>query len=463
MTRPRLDMRPEGLILTLIWLATAVACSDSTGPDTDDTESGMGTLRVVVATDGLLQDPDGYAVAVDGAAPMAFSVNDEQELSLASGTYEVVLTGQAPNCVPHTNPSGFATVVRDQQSTLTWNITCFQDPLLYTRRESSGRSDIYVLEADGAFEARLTDADNLFYNFFSDGAWSPDRTHVAFSSATEDDFFDYDVYVTALNKSAVYRHQAAGTQAAPAWSSDGEQLLFNGAGAGGDGDIFVANAQLGNVVAVIGTPDRWDGSPSWSPDDTQLVFSGEPIDNQGAPAARLYIANADGTGVDELSSPDEGFSDTSPVWSPDGTRILFKRENTTTIRSSLWVIRSDGTALTQLLGEELSYEARAMWNPDGSRVLFGSCADDECTAQDAWTVRADGTGATPITTSGNEYPVAWNATMTFGGAVAAGTTILTVEPSGGEQASSLYRMAPDGSERTLLTAGADPLPSVAWR
>src|SRR5438034_1699755 len=52
----------------------------------------------------------------------------------------------------------------------------------------------------------------------------------------------------------------------------------------------------------------------------------------------VYVMNADGSGVTQLT-PNDGFDDTGPVWSPDTTQIAFERDRKSTrLNSSHTVI-----------------------------------------------------------------------------------------------------------------------------
>jgi TolB protein len=72
-------------------------------------------------------------------------------------------------------------------------------------------------------------------------------------------------------------------------------------------------------------------------------------------ALRIYLANADGSGVTPLT-PGE-----APAWSPDGSRIAFHRGG------GIYVINADGTN-----ERFLRAGANPSWSPNGEEIAFNS-------------------------------------------------------------------------------------------
>ena len=124
----------------------------------------------------------------------------------------------------------------------------------------------------------------------------------------------------------------------------------------------------------IASNARTFSKPRWSPDGTKIAY----ISNTHA----VWIVNADGTEMHQITHPQSGEFDLGVSWSPDGTHLVFSRShhevscdgNCELYRDQLRVTTvggGDGTVIdarqTTTPDAEYLFE-QIDWSPDGSRI-----------------------------------------------------------------------------------------------
>ena len=191
-----------------------------------------------------------------------------------------------------------------------------------------------------------------------------------------------------------------------AWSPDNRQIAF--LSEGGNAAIKEKNADGSGVHTVCGVTRCGQGldDPNWSPDGRRLVFSnqngGPSTEGYTSPRA-IWIANADGSGVRQLTQPNCSVAmlgpdsrgcavDTGPVWSPNGRLIAFARSNaripylphaTGPARlPGIEVMRADGSHLHRISTCRGSAEfwcyfhLPIAWAPDGKAIAYTQVSSD---------------------------------------------------------------------------------------
>jgi Tol biopolymer transport system component len=144
------------------------------------------------------------------------------------------------------------------------------------------------------------------------------------------------------------------------WSADGRKLVFRrfvDSGLAGERvDLYVVNADgtgLRNLTRVSCTGlCRTNEEPAWAPNGKRIAFVRTigplPANGGPPPIVGIFLMNADGTHVQQVSQrrPNSGTEDHAPAWSPDGRRIAFMRANNTAKppgASVVYVMNADGT------------------------------------------------------------------------------------------------------------------------
>ncbi|MEJ5225651.1 MAG: protein kinase, partial [Anaerolineales bacterium] len=154
--------------------------------------------------------------------------------------------------------------------------------------------------------------------------------------------------------------------------------------------------------------------PSWSPDGQRLVFV-SPCLSRSTDYYRgsgLYIINADGSGLEFLTTSFEG--NFEPAWSPNGKWIAYtvlKRVNEKPY-TQIYLINLIDKSIRILAGDVDVSTYQAAWNPDGSQIAFSRLRFG---ASQIWYMRVPDTGvgsdATWMARSGDkflDYLPAWS-------------------------------------------------------
>ncbi|WP_109212358.1 MULTISPECIES: PD40 domain-containing protein [Microbacterium] len=160
---------------------------------------------------------------------------------------------------------------------------------------------------------------------------------------------------------------------AQAWSPDGARIALEGwddADASRNGAYSSTYPDGTGLVRISTARDGAHDIPAdYSPDGTELVIYRASIDGEWDQGGTLAIAQADGSGVRDLPTP--GVTPSWWVrWSPDGERLLFATGRMQGA-GALWTIRPDGSDLTALYrAPEGMYPITPVWSPDGTHILF---------------------------------------------------------------------------------------------
>lgn len=199
-----------------------------------------------------------------------------------------------------------------------------------------GNLEIYTMDSDGTNQMRLT------FNEVTDAApaWSPNGQQIVFYSYRDNNKnahtgVNVEIYVMDADGGNQRRlTHCLGIDAFPHWSPDRNQIAFDSTRNGGknqDLNIFVMDTDGDNIRQITNV---WFASrPRWSPNGKQIAYEGFIGDNR-----EILVINADGTGRFKVSQPRQDTDMFLGGWSPDGKQIVYKETVDLNLENSFVVI-----------------------------------------------------------------------------------------------------------------------------
>ena len=231
---------------------------------------------------------------------------------------------------------------------------------------------VWTMNADGSNPTQLTDIPtSSTYVYDVDPKWSPDGMKIAFRSYGRGGYhslFVMNADGTDLREVVINSSPEIGSFE---WSPDGTKFLFDAGSyvelystspssdkvrpSGLQANIYIADIDGKNLIRLTNDAEVMNLSASWSPDGKSIAFVSNPA--YGPVWSNIYVMNSDGTNRHVVAT---GFD---PSWTPDGSKVLFVGAG------NLYLVRPDGSALTQLTNYS-AYYRRPVYSPDGTKIIF---------------------------------------------------------------------------------------------
>lgn len=192
--------------------------------------------------------------------------------------------------------------------------------------------------------------------------------------------------IDGSNARQIIANQAHGwvIQGHAEWSPDGTELVMYGGHA-----IWVTDADGNLLHPVTNGID-----PIWSRDGSRIIYvkcANAPWCTPGT--HQLASIAPDGSSPRDLTPVLPQLSANDPTMSPDGTTITWEA-SISLLRWDLMAVDSDGTNLRTLFTDDWT-NTNPVWTPDGTRIVFFK--NKPFHEINIWSIRPDGTDLTLVT------------------------------------------------------------------
>jgi Tol biopolymer transport system component len=414
---------PAAALVILGCVVFAACGGDDSGGLTAPT---TGTLEIRTVTIG--EAPGEYTVSVDGGPPQPIGSNATLTISgLDPGSHSVQLGGLASGCTLSGQNPGTISVTAGSTSILVFTVTCAEPPgetgtLVVTTSTTGSGPDGYQISVDDGTPQPVGTTASVTLTGLTAGTHEVTLSGLAPNCAVLESN-PQTVTITAGSSSTVAFTIVCAAATTP--------IAF-GSNAPGLQAIFVVNPD-GTELRSLTPEGGFDRGPVWSPDGSRMLFTSRDD---------LYVMNGDGSGRTLLADGD-GFA--AYRWSPDGNIIAFVAVTVAgaDVFEDLWVMNADGTNSRELA----SNASGPSWSPDGSGLAYFSSSLSDPHIR---IINLDGTGDRRLT---NDPVAAFQPAWSPDGRRIAIVTLGTKD---------LLLFNPDGSGVVNLTPAGTDDDSPTW-
>ncbi len=236
--------------------------------------------------------------------------------------------------------------------------------LVYDAWGEGEKMDIFKIDSDGRNRVNLTKSPE--HDFYP--TWSPNEDWISYASCTVEGCQVFRLKPDGTNRENLLIYANVNDPSEASWSPDGKQLIFTSTDENRfPTQVYVANLDGSSIVQVTHQDSNDSFTPAFSPDGRWIVFAREvPVPNShGDRNQNVFLIKPDGSTEIWLA---EGVwaNQTFPSWSPLGDWITFNSYNYYEEEYDLYIIKSDGTHLTNVTNTPKLREGAPMW-----RVVVG--------------------------------------------------------------------------------------------
>lgn len=252
------------------------------------------------------------------------------------------------------------------------------EQLVYVRVNEDGMPNVFKKDIYGDEFSQLTDNTDPTL-IFKYPEWSPEGNNIAFvgyyhPNNNSDKDISEITYIVDLDGTIIFQFASNGVIEDIIWSPNGKKvfltkknLVYEEGNYRYENHEIIAvdiNTNRVDTITTFLNTDIYRILPKLSPDGTLIAYV-STIDGQ----KELFIIDTNGNNPRNVTN--HTGNDNCPIWSPDGTQLLFRSERNN--KNSIYKINMSDLKVQYLTnsGADDGVSCPLSWSPDGTQIVFG--------------------------------------------------------------------------------------------
>ncbi len=260
-----------------------------------------------------------------------------------------------------------------------------------TERSSRGVKELAVMDYDGFGQNQPTLT--RFGRLCAAPCWGAAGKEIYFTTYHQYNPDLYGIRLDDLRLWPIARY--SGLNTLPDWSETLQRIVMV-LSKDGNSELYTCGRD-GSGLKRLTTTRTIESSPAWSPEGSRIAF----VSDRETGSPQIFIMDSSGSGARRLTQ--RGSWNDAPAWAPGGDRLAFVSRIQGRFDIFTCSASGDPNSYRRLTMNQGDNEAPS-WAPDGRHIMFSS---NRAGSWQIYMMLDDGSNQQQLTTGGNNTQPAW--------------------------------------------------------
>src|SRR3972149_140824 len=176
-------------------------------------------------------------------------------------------------------------------------------------------------------------------------------------------------------------------EAEPAWSPDGNQIVYQSK-CSGSYDLWIVDSNGGRANRLTTNGDTDEREPDWSTDEL-VAYQSNPVGKNSTGTGDIRIIN-----IQSLQDNSLGIRGRGPTWSFDGTKLAYMSDESGSWEIYVYDLENGSNRRVTSSSNNCRWPG---WSPDGRYIVYNATVESSTDPDGVWYISVSGGESKRIT------------------------------------------------------------------